>query len=77
LDVVAAQEAMLSGYANLLHRPAVNSSWKHPRIVALGGDHSIVYPILRGIKSAYGPVAVLHFDAHLDSRCPAGIHCGV
>ena len=33
----------------------------------MGGDHSVVLPILRSIFSAHGPVAVLHFDAHLDT----------
>jgi agmatinase len=34
----------------------------HPRIITLGGDHTIVLPILRSIYSAYGPVSVIHFD---------------
>jgi arginase family enzyme len=34
--------------------------------VALGGDHSITYPILRGLCAGREPVNVLHFDAHPD-----------
>jgi agmatinase len=34
--------------------------------VALGGDHAITYPILRGVHAARGRVNVLHFDAHPD-----------
>ena len=34
--------------------------------VALGGDHSITYPILRGLCAGREPVGVLHFDAHPD-----------
>jgi agmatinase len=34
--------------------------------VALGGDHSITYPILRGLCAGRAPVGVLHFDAHPD-----------
>ena len=34
----------------------------HPRIITLGGDHTIVLPILRSIYSAYGAVSVIHFD---------------
>jgi arginase family enzyme len=34
--------------------------------VALGGDHSITHPILRGLCAGRGPVNVLHFDAHPD-----------
>lgn len=34
--------------------------------VALGGDHAVTYPILRGVHAARGRVNVLHFDAHPD-----------
>lgn len=37
------------------------------RIVALGGDHTIALPLLRAAHSAHGPLAVIHFDAHLDT----------
>ncbi|TWP35780.1 agmatinase [Leekyejoonella antrihumi] len=37
------------------------------RIVALGGDHTIALPLLRAASRAHGPLAVLHFDAHLDT----------
>jgi len=43
----------------------------HPRIVSLGGDHTIVLPILRSLNSVYGPVSVIHFDAHLDTWKPS------
>ena len=36
------------------------------RPIALGGDHSVTYPILRAIHSHHGPVTVLHVDAHPD-----------
>lgn len=41
--------------------------WEHPRIISLGGDHSIVLPILRALKTVYGPVSVIHLDSHLDT----------
>ncbi len=34
--------------------------------ITLGGDHSITYPIMRSIAAKYGPVNILHFDAHPD-----------
>lgn len=37
------------------------------RILALGGDHTIALPLLRAAAAAHGPLAVLHFDAHLDT----------
>lgn len=40
---------------------------EHPRIVSLGGDHTIVLPILRALHKVYGPISVIHFDAHLDT----------
>lgn len=34
---------------------------------SLGGDHTIVLPILRSLHAVYGPISVIHFDAHLDT----------
>ncbi len=34
--------------------------------MALGGDHSITLPILRAMSRKFGPVAVVHVDAHAD-----------
>ena len=37
------------------------------RLLTLGGDHTIALPLLRCTARRHGPVAVLHFDAHLDT----------
>jgi agmatinase len=37
------------------------------RLVTLGGDHTIALPLLRAVARRHGPVALLHFDAHLDT----------
>ncbi|MGW7222541.1 agmatinase [Streptomyces sp. NPDC054826] len=37
------------------------------KVVALGGDHTVALPLLRAAAAAHGPLAVLHFDAHLDT----------
>jgi agmatinase len=34
--------------------------------VTLGGDHFITLPILRAYAAKYGPLGVIHFDAHSD-----------
>lgn len=34
--------------------------------VSIGGDHTIVLPILRALKKKYGPIGVVHIDAHAD-----------
>jgi agmatinase len=37
------------------------------RLVTVGGDHTIALPLLRAMARRHGPVALLHFDAHLDT----------
>jgi agmatinase len=37
------------------------------RLISLGGDHTIALPLLRAMHRRYGPVALVHFDAHLDT----------
>ncbi len=37
------------------------------RIVAIGGDHTIALPMLQAVTARHGPVALIHFDAHLDT----------
>jgi agmatinase len=37
------------------------------RMVAVGGDHTIALPLLRAVHRRAGPVALVHFDAHLDT----------
>lgn len=34
--------------------------------VTLGGDHYITYPILKAYAEKFGPMSVIHFDAHSD-----------
>ncbi len=36
-------------------------------VIALGGDHTIALPLLRSARRKFGPVAVVHFDTHLDT----------
>ncbi|KAG5913713.1 hypothetical protein E4U53_004797, partial [Claviceps sorghi] len=43
--------------------PASPLSGGRPKLVTLGGDHSLSLPALRALRGAYGrPVRVLHFD---------------
>ena len=37
------------------------------RLVCIGGDHTIALPLLRTVRERHGPVALVHFDAHLDT----------
>jgi len=36
-------------------------------LVTIGGDHTIALPLLRAVAAKHGPVALVHFDAHLDT----------
>ena len=38
--------------------------------IMIGGDHSITLPVLRALSKRHGPLAVVHFDAHLDTSGP-------
>ncbi|ORX59641.1 agmatinase [Hesseltinella vesiculosa] len=42
-----------------------------PRLVTLGGDHTILLPVLRALRETYQrPITVIHFDSHLDTWAP-------
>ncbi|KAF2189797.1 Arginase/deacetylase [Zopfia rhizophila CBS 207.26] len=78
-DNALALRQMSEAYKELGHRlPTTESldsstSFLHkPKLLTLGGDHSIALPALRALKEVYGqPIAVVHFDAHLDTWHPA------
>jgi agmatinase len=40
---------------------------KNVTLISLGGDHSIALPLLRAHAEKYGPLGVVHIDAHLDT----------
>jgi agmatinase len=58
-DIGAAIEQIENGARDLLERAG--------RILTIGGDHAIALPLLRAMAARHGPVAVVHFDAHLDT----------
>ncbi|SEP83919.1 agmatinase [Mycobacterium sp. 88mf] len=59
-DIEAAVEQVRDGIADLLTTP-------RQRVVLLGGDHTIALPALQAMHAVHGPVALVHFDAHLDT----------
>ncbi|MEX1109651.1 MAG: agmatinase [Dongiaceae bacterium] len=36
-------------------------------VLTLGGDHFIAYPLLKAHYAKYGPLSLIHFDAHSDT----------
>ncbi|KAJ7665896.1 arginase deacetylase [Mycena polygramma] len=84
MDNAKAIDQMEVAYSTLLARPVqgetkastaamAKDGKEHPRLVTLGGDHTIVLPILRSLYKVYGPVSVIHFDAHFDTANVEGI----
>ncbi len=41
-------------------------------MISLGGDHFITLPLLRAHAQKYGPLALVHFDAHSDTWADDG-----
>lgn len=58
-DIAEAIEQIQAGAADLLHSAG--------RLVALGGDHTVALPLLRALTARLGRIALVHFDAHLDT----------
>ncbi|KAG9237202.1 arginase family-domain-containing protein [Amylocarpus encephaloides] len=73
VDNAMALTQMTAAYLELGHRsPLSSTAGQHPKIISLGGDHSLALAALRGLKNVYGTeIAVLHFDAHLDTWHPS------
>jgi arginase len=55
---IAALEAIQAGVAAILERDE--------QVLSLGGDHSVSLPIVRAHAKKFGPLEVLHLDAHPD-----------
>ncbi|KAJ7726678.1 hypothetical protein DFH07DRAFT_896448 [Mycena maculata] len=83
MDNAKAIDQMEVAYSTLLARPVqgetksstaamAKDGKEHPRLITLGGDHTIVLPILRSLYKIYGPVSVIHFDAHFDTGSVEG-----
>ena len=58
-DIKEAVDQIEAGAAGLLEDA--------DHLLAIGGDHTIAYPLLRVTRRRFGPVALVHFDAHLDT----------
>jgi agmatinase len=58
-DIAEAIATIEHGARDLMERSA--------KLLTLGGDHTIALPLLRAMKAKHGPLAVVHFDAHLDT----------
>lgn len=70
-DNALALRQMSAAFLELGSRSSTSPSTRRPKLLTLGGDHSIALPALRALNAIYGQaIAVLHFDAHLDTWSP-------
>ncbi|MEW5812470.1 MAG: agmatinase [Actinomycetota bacterium] len=46
---------------------AADLTAENTKLITIGGDHTIALPLLRAAAAKHGPVALVHFDAHLDT----------
>lgn len=71
MDNSLAFKQMTMAFEELLfEHKSLNDAVMPPRYVALGGDHSVLLPHIRALHKLYGPLNILHFDAHLDTWKP-------
>ena len=42
------------------------------KMLTIGGDHFVTYPLLRAHAKKYGPLSLIHFDAHVDTWADDG-----
>jgi agmatinase len=56
----------ITGDAALISAAVASALAAREAPLLLGGDHSVTFPIMRAIAAHYGPVDILHFDAHPD-----------
>ncbi|KAI1841236.1 hypothetical protein JX265_010152 [Neoarthrinium moseri] len=73
IDNAVALQQMTAAFEELGARPPVSQDPSHakPKLITLGGDHSLALPALRALRPHYENLRVLHFDAHLDTWHPA------
>ncbi|BBK32271.1 agmatinase [Stella humosa] len=60
-------EIMLGDIRESLRLIEMRAAALSGHLVALGGDHTVTLPLLRGLAPRTGPLGLVHFDAHVDT----------
>uniref|UniRef100_A0A060T2A6 ARAD1C29810p n=1 Tax=Blastobotrys adeninivorans TaxID=409370 RepID=A0A060T2A6_BLAAD len=69
-DNRVALDQLYRGERAILKHKSATTKEEHPRIITLGGDHTITFSALRAVHEVHGPVSVIHFDSHIDTWTP-------
>ena len=65
-DVACTPFSIEQAIAEIEHAAAATLE-RAGHVLALGGDHTIALPLLRAAAARFGPLSLVHFDAHLDT----------
>ncbi|GKT42128.1 putative agmatinase 1 [Colletotrichum spaethianum] len=70
-DKLEAVHDLQAGLGRMASRvPKTAEKGDSVRLITIGGDHTITLPSLRALYPVWGEVAVIHFDAHIDTWNP-------
>ncbi|CUM64968.1 uncharacterized protein PRCAT00002586001 [Priceomyces carsonii] len=64
------------GIRSIYNHPSRNAA-KFPKIITLGGDHTITLLTIKAAYERYGKITVLHFDSHIDTWDPKVLGGGI
>ena len=72
LSVVDAGDVVLNPHDpstifDAIYHHAKNIIATDTKMLSFGGDHFVAYPLIKAHAEAYGPIALLQFDAHSDT----------
>jgi agmatinase len=65
-DLKVAQRARVRAPIDAIERGVARAAAITPRLLVLGGDHAVSYPVVRAMARHWGRFSILHFDAHPD-----------
>jgi agmatinase len=65
-DLKVAQRARVRAPIDAIERGVARAAASTPRLLVLGGDHAVSYPVVRALARVWGRLSILHFDAHPD-----------
>ncbi len=65
-DLEIPDEKGARGPIDLIERGVCRALGETRRLVVLGGDHAVTYPVVRAFAETHGRISLLHFDAHPD-----------
>ncbi|KAG6357369.1 hypothetical protein INS49_013246 [Diaporthe citri] len=78
VDNTVALKQLGKAYKITTGRTASNASIaKTPRVLMLGGDHTVTLAALRSTIDHWGVVNVIHFDSHIDTWDPTRLGGGI